>query len=66
MQENARLQSALQEAQIQLKESRAMVIKEREAARKASEEASRIKEVPVIDTALVDKLASENEKLKVC
>ncbi|CAA6655402.1 unnamed protein product [Spirodela intermedia] len=63
-QENAKLQSALQEAQIQLKESRAMVIKEREAAKKISEEASHIKEVPVIDTALIDKLASENEKLK--
>ncbi|XP_078427685.1 myosin-6-like [Wolffia australiana] len=63
-QENAKLQSALQEAQIQLKESRAMVVKEREAAKKASEESSLIQKVPVIDTALVDKLTSENEKLK--
>ncbi|MQL71295.1 hypothetical protein Taro_003629 [Colocasia esculenta] len=63
-QENARLQSTLQEMQIQLKESKTIAMKEREAAKKASEEASLIREVPVIDTALVDKLTAENEKLK--
>ena len=63
--ENAKLQNALQEVQIQLKESKFMVIKEREAAKKAIEESSLLKKVPVIDTALVDKLATENKKLKV-
>ena len=63
--ENAKLQNALQEVQIQLKESKFMVIKEREAAKKAAEESSLLKKVPVIDTALVDKLATENKKLKV-
>ncbi|KAG1354825.1 Myosin-6 [Cocos nucifera] len=64
MQENAKLQLALQEMQVQFKETKAMLIKEQEAAKKAAEKASVIREVPVIDTALMDKLAAENKKLK--
>ncbi|XP_019705642.1 myosin-6 isoform X2 [Elaeis guineensis] len=64
MQENAKLQLALQEMQVQFKETKAMLIKEQEAAKKAAEKPSVIREVPVIDTALMDKLAAENKKLK--
>ncbi|MQM03569.1 hypothetical protein Taro_036360 [Colocasia esculenta] len=63
-QENVKLQAALQETQLQLKESKAMLVKEREAAKKAAEEAPVIREVPVIDTILMDKITAENEKLK--
>ncbi|ERN15904.1 hypothetical protein AMTR_s00039p00219460 [Amborella trichopoda] len=65
VQETAKLQSALQEMQNQVKESKALLIKEREAAKKAAEQVSVIQEVPVVDTAKLDKLAKENEKLKV-
>ncbi|KAJ6810054.1 myosin-6-like [Iris pallida] len=63
-QENAKLQSALQDMQQEVKEAKIMLIKEREAAKKATEAAPIIQEVPVVDTALMDKLTSENEKLK--
>ena len=42
-----------------------MLIKEQEAAKKAAEEARIIREVPVVDTAMMDKLTDENNKLKV-
>lgn len=42
-----------------------MLAKEREAAKKAAELVPIIKEVPVVDTTLMDKLRGENEKLKV-
>lgn len=42
-----------------------MLQREREAAKKAAEIAPVIKEVPVIDNAMMEKLTSENEKLKV-
>ncbi|XP_038979493.1 myosin-6-like isoform X3 [Phoenix dactylifera] len=64
MQENAKLQLALQEMQVQFKETRGMLIKEQEAAKKFAEKTSVIREVPVIDTALMDKLTAENKKLK--
>ncbi|KAK1266822.1 hypothetical protein QJS04_geneDACA000156 [Acorus gramineus] len=63
-QENAKLQSALQEMQLQFKEAKDTLMREREAAKRAFEEAPVIREVPVIDTALLNKLTSENEKLK--
>ncbi|KAK1289386.1 hypothetical protein QJS10_CPB18g01808 [Acorus calamus] len=63
-QENAKLQSALQEMQLQFKEAKDTLMREREAAKIAAEEAPVIREVPVIDTALLNKLTSENEKLK--
>ncbi|KAE9590987.1 putative IQ motif, EF-hand binding, Dilute domain-containing protein [Lupinus albus] len=55
--ENKRLQSALQETKILLE-------KEREATKKAEERVTVIKEIPVVDHALLEKLSSENEKLK--
>ncbi|CAL9116696.1 unnamed protein product [Musa acuminata var. zebrina] len=63
-QENAKLQVALQEMQQQFKETKSLLVKEREAAKKATEVVPIIKEVPVIDTALMDKLKDENDKLK--
>ncbi|EHA8589917.1 myosin-17 [Cocos nucifera] len=64
VQENAKLQLALQDMQVQLKETKAMLIKEQEAAKRAAEKAPVVREVPVIDIALMDKLTAENEKLK--
>ncbi|KAF7806553.1 kinesin-like protein KIN-7C, mitochondrial [Senna tora] len=63
-QENKRLQSSLHEMQLQFKETKALLEKEREAAKRAAEIVLIIKEVPVIDHALLEKLTSENEKLK--
>ena len=68
-QEIAKLQDALHATQIQVEEANARVIQEREAARKAIEEAPPvIKETPVIiqDTEKIDSLAAEVESLKVC
>ncbi|XP_017698241.2 myosin-8-like [Phoenix dactylifera] len=63
-QENAKLQAELQEMCQQFNETKALLIKERETAKKAAEEVPVIKEVPIIDTSLMDKLREENEKLK--
>ncbi|XP_071689414.1 myosin-6-like isoform X2 [Rutidosis leptorrhynchoides] len=63
-QENAKLQSALQDMQLQFKETKALLIKEHETAKKVSESVPVIQEIPVIDHELTNKLASENEKLK--
>ncbi|KAG9447665.1 hypothetical protein H6P81_013793 [Aristolochia fimbriata] len=63
-QENAKLQSALQEMQVQFKETKDLLIKEREASKTAAEIVPVIQEVPVVDTSMLDKLTSENEKLK--
>ncbi|XP_059660209.1 myosin-6-like [Cornus florida] len=63
-QENTKLQSALQEMQFQFKETKAMLMKEREGAQKAAEKVPVIQEIPVIDHAMLDKLTVENEKLK--
>ncbi|WVZ73148.1 hypothetical protein U9M48_021492 [Paspalum notatum var. saurae] len=63
-QENAKLQAALQEVQQQYKETKDMLVQEREAAKKAADIAPVIKEVPVIDTELMNKLRDENDKLK--
>lgn len=65
MQENEKLKSALQEMQVQFKETKVMFEKEREAARRAEEKVPIIQEVPVVDHALMEKLTNENEKLKV-
>lgn len=64
-QENAKLQSALKEMQLQFTETKERLMKEREAAKKEVEQVPVIKEVPVVDHELMDKLAAENEKLKV-
>ncbi|PKI76828.1 hypothetical protein CRG98_002814 [Punica granatum] len=50
--------------QLQFKETKEMLHKEREAAKKSAEIAPVIQEVPVIDNASMEKLTSENEKLK--
>ncbi|KAL9436203.1 hypothetical protein AB3S75_022288 [Citrus x aurantiifolia] len=63
-QENAKLQSALQEMQLQFKESKAKLMKEIEVAKKEAEKVPVVQEVPVIDHAVVEELTSENEKLK--
>ncbi|XP_076957168.1 myosin-17-like [Bidens hawaiensis] len=66
-QETAKLQEALCLMQIQIDEANAKVIKEREAARKAIEEAPPVvKETPVIiqDTKKIDTLTAEVESLK--
>ena len=68
-QEIAKLQDVLHEMQLKVEEANSMVIKEREAARKAIEEAPPvIKETPVIvqDTERINSLTSEVDKLKVC
>ncbi|KAK9281631.1 hypothetical protein L1049_004534 [Liquidambar formosana] len=66
-QEIAKLQETLHAMQLQVEEANSVVIKEREAARKAIEEAPPvIKETPVIiqDTERVDLLTAEVESLK--
>ncbi|KAG1359672.1 putative Myosin-8 [Cocos nucifera] len=62
--ENAKLQAELQEMQQQFNETKALLIKERETARKAAEEVPVIKDVPILDTSLMYQLREENEKLK--
>ncbi|XP_062079405.1 myosin-6-like isoform X2 [Humulus lupulus] len=63
-QENEKLHSALQEMQTQFKETKAMLEKEREAAKREAVKVPVIQEVPVVDHAMLEKLNSENEKLK--
>ncbi|KAK4483677.1 hypothetical protein RD792_010878 [Penstemon davidsonii] len=66
-QEIAKLQEALHSMQIHVEEANARVIKEREAARKAIEEAPPvIKETPVIvqDTSKIDALTAQVESLQ--
>ncbi|KAL3647675.1 hypothetical protein CASFOL_008643 [Castilleja foliolosa] len=63
-QENTKLQTALQELQLQLKETKEMLIKERESAKSVVEQIPVIQQIPVIDHELMDKLADENNKLK--
>ncbi|CAI0560604.1 unnamed protein product, partial [Linum tenue] len=62
--ENTKLQSALQEMQLEFKETKEMLVKEREAAKKVAEIVPVIQEVPVVDNAMMEKLTAENEKLK--
>lgn len=64
----AKLQDALHAMQSKVEEANAMVIKERELARKAIKEAPPvIKETPVIvqDTEKINSLTAEVENLKV-
>ncbi|KAK7279476.1 hypothetical protein RJT34_24529 [Clitoria ternatea] len=63
-QENRKLQSALQEMQLEFKETKLLLQKEHEAAKREAERVPVIQEVPVVDHALLEKLTSENEKLK--
>lgn len=64
-QENAKLQLALKEIQVQFKETKVSLLKEVEAAKKTRETVPVVKEVAIVDTELVEKLKSENENLKV-
>ncbi|CAN6866583.1 unnamed protein product, partial [Brassica oleracea] len=63
-QESAKAQSSLEELELRCKETEALLIKEREAAKKVTEIAPMIKEVPVVDQELMEKITNENEKLK--
>ncbi|KAG2727726.1 hypothetical protein I3760_01G171400 [Carya illinoinensis] len=63
-QENAKLQSALEEIQLQFQETKALLIKERNAAKEAAEQVPIVQEVSVIDHEMVNKLTAENEQLK--
>ncbi|CAN6855831.1 unnamed protein product [Brassica oleracea] len=66
-QENAKLQLALKEIQLQFKEAEVSLLKEVEAAKKTAEIVPPVvkEEVPiVVDTELVEKLKSENDNLK--
>lgn len=67
-QEISKLQDALHEMQQQVEEANSMIIKEREASRKAIEEAPPvIKETPVIvqDVEKISSLTAEVEHFKV-
>ncbi|KAJ8425290.1 hypothetical protein Cgig2_000371 [Carnegiea gigantea] len=67
-QEITKLQEALQAMKMQVEEADARIVKEREAAKKAIEEAPRVvKEVPVMveDTQKVESLTAEVENLEV-
>ncbi|XP_051120458.1 myosin-6-like [Andrographis paniculata] len=63
-QENAKLQNDLQKLQLKFEETKDMLLKEKEAAKIAAEQVPVIHEIPVVDHELMDKLSSENEKLK--
>ncbi|PAN45033.1 hypothetical protein PAHAL_9G088800 [Panicum hallii] len=64
-QEIGKLQSALQEMQEKIEEAHAAVVKEKEAARLAIEQAPpKIVEVPVVDTEKVEQLTSKNKELE--
>ena len=65
-QEIEKLQSALEELQLQLQETKALLVQEREVARKEVERPPIIQEVPVTDNEMINKLSAENEHLKVC
>lgn len=64
-QENAKYEASLEEIQNKFKETEALLIQEREAAKEVSEVLPIIKEVPVVDQELMEKLTNENETLKV-
>ncbi|CAL4937229.1 unnamed protein product [Urochloa decumbens] len=63
-QENKRLQLQLQELQLQLKDTKDLLKREHEAAKEASEKATAVPEI-LADTARVNELTSENEKLRI-
>lgn len=63
--DNAKYESSLDEIQNKFKETEALLIKEREASKQVSEVLPIIKEVPVVDQELMEKLTNENETLKV-
>ena len=64
IQENAKLQYALQEVQLEYKETKELLMKEHGVAKRAAEQILVIREVSVIDHAMLDKLTTESEELK--
>lgn len=64
-QENAKLHRALEDMQLEFQETKALLIKENEAAKNAAEQIRIMQEVPVVDNDMVNKLTAENEMLKV-
>lgn len=61
-----RLQSALKKVQENLEEAHAAIVKEKEAAKLAIEQAPpKIVEVPVVDNAEVEELTTQNKELEV-
>ncbi|KAK1591991.1 hypothetical protein Q3G72_017291 [Acer saccharum] len=64
LEENAKLQSALEEMQQQFQETKALLIKEQEAAKRVAEQVPVVQEVPVIDQDMMNKLTAENQQLK--
>ncbi|XP_062166607.1 myosin-8-like [Alnus glutinosa] len=64
-QENRKLQSALEETQHQFQETKELLMKELEVAKTTAEQVPVVFEVPVIDHEMFNKLAAENEELKV-
>ncbi|XP_042463222.1 myosin-12-like [Zingiber officinale] len=63
--EITKLQSAIQEMHVKLNEAQEAIIREKEAARIAIEQAPPvIKEVPVVDNAKLDSLANRNNELE--
>ncbi|KAM7462300.1 hypothetical protein LguiA_030421 [Lonicera macranthoides] len=62
--ENARLQSAFQEMQLQFQETKELLMKEKEELKKEVQQVPVIQEVPVIDHELINKLTAENEELR--
>ncbi|KAK9733826.1 hypothetical protein RND81_04G095200 [Saponaria officinalis] len=63
-QETTKLQAALQEMELQFKETKELLVKEREAAKKVVEHVPVLQEVRVVDSSMVEKLTAENEQLK--
>lgn len=63
-QENKKLQLQLQELQLQLKDTKDLLKREHEAAKEASDKAAAVPEI-LADTAQLNELTAENEKLKV-
>ena len=64
--EITKLQNTLQEMQAQLDEAHAAIIREKEAAKIAIEQAPPvIKEVPVVDNSKVEVLTDQNKELQV-
>ncbi|KAL1559627.1 Myosin-6 [Salvia divinorum] len=63
-QENTKLQTALKDLQLQFKETKDMLLKEKEVSKRAAEQIPVIQEIPMIDHEMMDKLSAENEKLK--
>ncbi|KAL6502932.1 Myosin-6 [Orobanche hederae] len=63
-QENTKLQTVIRELQLQFKETKDTLLKEREAAKIAAERPPVIQEIPVVDHEMMDKLSAENEKLR--